>query len=64
LGERAVSRRTGNERFASGAVVRASMALTPTLDDEQTLALYGSWLSTYVLSVRLNSRQWLGQEAR
>jgi hypothetical protein len=33
LGERAVSHRAGDERFVNGAVVRASMALTPALDE-------------------------------
>jgi hypothetical protein len=35
VGERAVSHRAGDERFASGAVVRASMALTPALDESR-----------------------------
>jgi hypothetical protein len=36
--------------------------LRDTHNDEQASALYGLGLSTYVFSVQLNSRQWLGRE--
>jgi hypothetical protein len=47
VGERAVPRRAGDERFASGAVVRASMALTPALDEAGACRLSASETPAY-----------------